>query len=436
MTDDTEPVSTGPTDAHVRAVAGVDTDDSVESEGASHRRPHPDETPGTARGINRLLVGLGRGVGDCGCRDDAERTLCRGLVDSGLYESVWVGVRSLDGGGLAARTSAGDGGESGRTDGLSAAVTPPDATHPAVSALRSGETAVADAGSITAEGWPVPEHAPDEGLVAAVPVGSADTVDSVFAVHTRRRNAFGELERTGLEALGTTLGLTVDAIRGRELFFADGVVELELRVTDDDSPLVRASAAHDCRISLEGYAAAEGDWRLYCDVAGTELGEFADCVTADPAVADSRSIVERSTGGRVEIEATTLPVLNRTVAVGATVRSAVADHGACRVTLELPRSADSREVVASLRVPFPDLDFLSCRELDRQAAEPTAATGVLDGLTDRQRETLETAYRAGYFEWPRRNSAEETAPELGIASSTFHLHLREAQRRVLDTLLD
>jgi len=436
MTDETEPLGTGPTDARVRAVAAADADDAPARGGTGHRCPRPDETPGTARGVTRLLVGLGRAVGDCDCRDDAERTLCRGLVGSGRYESAWVGVRTLDEEGVAARTTAGRDGETARTDGLSAAVATPDGGHPAAEALRAGETAVVDAGAVATEGWPVPGHDPEEGLVAAVPVGTDDTVDRTFVVHSRRRNAFGELERTGLESLGTTLGLTVDAIRSRELFFAEGVVELELRITDDASPLVRASAAHDCRISLEGYAATADGWRLYCDVAGTDLDEFADRVTADPAVVDSRTIVERTAGGRIEIETTALPVLNRTVAVGATVRSATADHGTCRVTVELPRSADSREVVASLRVRFPDLDFLSCRELDRQATEPNAATGVLDELTDRQRETLETAYRAGYFEWPRRNSAEETAPKLGITSSTFHLHLREAQRRVLDTLLD
>jgi len=379
MTDETGPVGAGPTDARVRAVAAADADDAPGDGRTGHRRPRPDETPGTARGINRLLVALGRAVGDCDCRDDAERTLCRGLVDSGLYGSAWVGVRTLDGDGVAARNTAGRDGETGRTDGLSAAVASPDGTHPADGAFRSGETAVVAAGSVAAEEWPVPGHAPDEGLVAAVPVGTDgtdDTVDSAFVVHTRRRNAFGELERTGLEGLGTTLALTVDAIRGRELFFADGVVELELRITDDDSPLVRASAAQDCRVSLEGYAATADGWRLYCDVAGTELEAFADRVTADPAVVDSRIIVRRSAGGRIEVGTTAFPVLNQTVAVGATVRSAVADHGDCRVTVELPRSADSREVVASLRVPFPDLDFLSCRELDRQAAEPNAASAI------------------------------------------------------------
>ncbi|MFC6793206.1 helix-turn-helix domain-containing protein [Halobaculum halobium] len=57
-------------------------------------------------------------------------------------------------------------------------------------------------------------------------------------------------------------------------------------------------------------------------------------------------------------------------------------------------------------------------------------------LTDRQWESLETAYSAGYFEWPREVSGEEVAALIGVSQPTFNKHLRVAERSAFRLLLD
>ena len=52
-------------------------------------------------------------------------------------------------------------------------------------------------------------------------------------------------------------------------------------------------------------------------------------------------------------------------------------------------------------------------------------------LTDEQLVVLETAYNLGYFDVPRKVSAEDIAEELGIAQSTFSERLRVAERNLL-----
>ncbi|MDW7538346.1 helix-turn-helix domain-containing protein [Haloferax volcanii] len=61
---------------------------------------------------------------------------------------------------------------------------------------------------------------------------------------------------------------------------------------------------------------------------------------------------------------------------------------------------------------------------------------MLAGLTDRQRESLEVAYRTGYFERPKRRSAAEVAEAIGVSRSTFTQHLRAAHRKVFAELFD
>lgn len=67
-----------------------------------------------------------------------------------------------------------------------------------------------DAGAPGCRGWPGRDLT--AGVVAAVPVGRGDTVDSVLVVHTERASGIGELERAGLQTPGTTLGPAVEAV--------------------------------------------------------------------------------------------------------------------------------------------------------------------------------------------------------------------------------
>lgn len=67
-------------------------------------------------------------------------------------------------------------------------------------------------------------------------------------------------------------------------------------------------------------------------------------------------------------------------------------------------------------------------------AEETAASA---SLTDSQRETLIEAYRAGYFEVPRRGSLQDVADALGISQSAVSQRLRRAWARIVESeLLD
>ncbi|MFC6954253.1 helix-turn-helix domain-containing protein [Halorubellus litoreus] len=58
-----------------------------------------------------------------------------------------------------------------------------------------------------------------------------------------------------------------------------------------------------------------------------------------------------------------------------------------------------------------------------------------DGLTDRQREALRTAYEMGYFEIPRRTSLEAVADELDVAASSASERLRRAETELIEAVV-
>jgi predicted DNA binding protein len=55
----------------------------------------------------------------------------------------------------------------------------------------------------------------------------------------------------------------------------------------------------------------------------------------------------------------------------------------------------------------------------------------LDALTNKQRKVLGTAYRLGYYDFPKRINSEQLAKKLNIHSSALVAHRRRAERRLL-----
>ena len=123
-------------------------------------------------------------------------------------------------------------------------------------------------------------------------------------------------------------------------------------------------------------------------------------------------------------------------ALGSPVADVRVEGGVLVLTLHLDGVERLREAVA-------DLDAVAERVEVRYLVQSAAAgadsadTTLVDRgrLTDRQREVLRTAYRMGYFEYPRSANATEVAEELGIGVSTLAEHLAAAQEKLLEELL-
>jgi predicted DNA binding protein len=118
---------------------------------------------------------------------------------------------------------------------------------------------------------------------------------------------------------------------------------------------------------------------------------------------------------------------------GCPVRTLRAESGRLLVSFIAPDRETLRRVVTDLRsccgsVTVNHLTQSGTTESSLLSVDRTA-------FTDRQYEALETAHEMGYFEAPKRATAEEVATEIGIAVSTFLEHLSVAQTKLLDQVL-
>ena len=66
----------------------------------------------------------------------------------------------------------------------------------------------------------------------------------------------------------------------------------------------------------------------------------------------------------------------------------------------------------------------------------TDARRILSKLTPRQKEALQVAYRSQYYDHPRKTTMQKMGCQMAIAKSTFQTHLRKAERKILESIMD
>ncbi len=385
--------------------------------------------------INELLLETTRELIQTATRETVERTVCEQLAASDLYRFVWVGEREFDGNRIVPRVTAGDDRE--YLDEVTITDTKSETGQgPVGRALRSNEVTVANVDDSSFEHWR--DAARERGFesVIAVPLRDEETVYGVMVVYATREDAFSEREQAGFDVLGRTVGSVISAAKSRELLFADAVVELEFRVEDSDTVFVQAASKCDCELELDGYVPSAGRWILYLSVTGGHPVTVAETMANDERVERAKVIGDEGGDGRIELVVAESSFLHTVTGVGATVQAASADSTSIRLVVEAPDDGEIRDIVDQMLSVYSDAELLAHRERDREITTVGRPGGVLDDLTDRQRESVRVAYRSGYFDWPRESTAEEIAESLDISSATLHGHIRKAERTILSALID
>ncbi len=121
------------------------------------------------------------------------------------------------------------------------------------------------------------------------------------------------------------------------------------------------------------------------------------------------------------------------VEVGSRFRRTVVADGQMRIFASVQATEAVRPVIDRLEDAFADASVTAVWS-DHSHPEDTDGGG-LERLTDRQRQVLELALDAGYFERPRRHNTGELAAMLDISRATFTQHLRAAQSKVFEDLI-
>jgi len=364
--------------------------------------------------LNAVVRETNRALVDASTRAGVSETVRERLAGSELYDAAWVlDERSLDAAELPAAPET-DGGTVVEGD------------------LATGESGLAvytDEATIPVAGEETPD---DEGVWTTVPLVYGRTVYGALVLFTEREDAFGERELAVLDELGESVGRAINAVEKEQLLLSGAVVELEFE--SPEGPLAAATAAADCELALDGLAPRDDELLAYCRVDSGDPDGLADALADQAGVAGARTTDDPAlVECRLVGESAVFPLRER----GAAFERVEAADGRVTVAVEMAPETDVRTVVEHVQRDVPDAELRAKRRREGPADEASPVpSGVMDGLTDRQREALETAFRDGYFEWPRESNAEDVADEMDISSPTLHNHLRKAENKVLAEILD
>ena len=191
-------------------------------------------------------------------------------------------------------------------------------------------------------------------------------------------------------------------------------------------PIVDASVASETPVD-----------RVAQGMKGDRVVEEFEVGTGTPRLDGAQEVFDgdRSSVYRFERAADRDCVCSLIESFGCPVADVRAVDGQLEVVFRPADLATLRHIVGEVRETFGDvrLDHL----VRSGHGNGTEAVVVDRGrLTDRQRQVLETAYRMGYFEYPRRANAGEIAATLDIASATFREHLAVAQSKLLEDVVE
>ncbi|WP_265107920.1 bacterio-opsin activator domain-containing protein [Halosolutus halophilus] len=363
-------------------------------------------------------------------RDAIEREVCDQLVDSELYCGSWIAERTTDRQ-LAYRTGSG----SADTFLERARELPADRQPPLQRAAATGEVQTAN-GLAEADALPEPlqEAAADDDVASliAVPISHEDATYGVLTVLASRDDAFSDREQAEFRLLGESIGFTIQAVKNRQLLFADTVVELEFRIHGGDTLSFDLSETYDCTCSLEwAGTTARGRSFQFVTIEGLDGETVLEEATDHDSVESCRVIHDGARRCTIELQLSRSGV--RTLANhGATIRDVTVEDGVGSCLVEVSQDADVREIAEALTAVYENTDLVARREVDRPVL--TAAerrSRILDELTDRQLTTLRLAYYGGFFDWPRESTGEEIAEAMDVSPPTMHQHLRKGLKTVL-----
>lgn len=373
--------------------------------------------------LNAVLRGVNKAIVSATSREELERTVCDRVTDSDLYQTACAANVATWNGDANRWTVAGTN----------------DGAVPQMAESCDGETRLEDRPELL-DHLSFPDDQQSRWIV--VPVVCGETVYGALGLHAADgqftdRSTLTQRKRAVLAELGEIVGHAIEAIENRRLLAAESVVELVLRNDDEDGAIARAAAAADCQLRMTGFLPDASHGHIaYVSVVDGSVETVADALATN-ADTRARPIRERNGSGLVEWIIPADTIIGVLVEHSAHIMRVTASNGTTRYEVEVPSDADVRDLVDDVQRAFPETQLEAKRELKRPIERAdTIPADTIEDLTERQRESLETAYRAGYYEWPRESTAEEVAATLDITAPTLHAHLRKSEATLLDPLFD
>lgn len=386
--------------------------------------------------INEVVQEITDAVIDQSTREEVETTVCNQLAATDSYSTAWIAALDRRTNEITPRAVA------GVEPTLEESDWRVDGTHsgnrnPVKKTFQSGEMHVSRAASEDSSVEPWQDGTETDGYrsVATIPIVHEGTLYGVLTVHSDRTDGFDVAERAVVSQIGEIVGHAIATLAQKQALMGDEITEISFCVPKifDSFPV---SVSLDGTFSLDRTVAIGDDrFLMYGSVTGNGMDVIETIVGAE-AVPEWEAVNELRTVGdttHFEVRMSEPPVMSTIAAHGGYFSEMSIDSGDAYLEIHVAPSADPSQILDIVTSVFPSAEMIRKHQTTRVDPSLQAIRQELpERLTDRQQVALEAGYYAGFFDWPRQSSGETVAASLDIGSSTFHQHIRKAEKKLLD----
>ncbi|MFP8955809.1 bacterio-opsin activator domain-containing protein [Natrialbaceae archaeon A-CW3] len=369
-------------------------------------------------------------------REELEQAVCDRLAADDAYRFAWMGEVSPGGDQLVPRAVAGV--EEGYLDEVTITIDGSETGQgPSGKAMQTGTVQVVQDIATAEDYEPWREAASERGYrsSAAVPISYEGLRYGVLNVYSARADAFAEYERTLLGRLGDVVAHAITALERKEALQTDATLELEFVAEETLPELVAVTRDEGSELRFDQFIRSNERVLAYGSASGVEQEALTDAIEQVDGLSDLRILTPGQEEYDFELTRTDGIALFETVAThGGRVNSARIEGDSLRFVVELSQQSETAQVIETVESICPGATFVAQRTAERSDPSIPGSSVIETKLTDRQLDALETAYRSGFFDWPRTSTGEEVAERLDISPATFTQHLRAAELKFFDAV--
>lgn len=268
--------------------------------------------------------------------------------------------------------------------------------------------------------------------IAVIPAVADGQVEALFVVHATGASAFDD---DGLlTELGESVGYALAATGRADAMLTERRTSVQVRLGGDRLSISRLARRVGRAVSLSGVI-PQSDGSVIAFVASD--AEPEDVVAAGGDIATRvRHVSTDDSGSLFELRLPRESLFETLYASEATLRALDATPTQTTLTAEVPTRVRVRSFVDALDSNYPGTSLLSRRTAAGAESPQTFAAEMRAAWTSRQHESIRAAHLAGFYEWPRRSTAEMLAETFDISAPTYQYHLRAAERKLVERVFE
>ena len=384
--------------------------------------------------VNTVVREVTNAVLEQSTRQEIEQVVCESLAAFDSYRFAWIGEVDSRTEEIEPHVEAGT---AGYLDEISISTDPtdPKSQGPAGRAVETQQLQVSQDVFVdpSFEPWRAVAAEWEYQSVAAIPITHEGTLYGVLGLYSQATDAFAPETQAIIEQLGEIVGHAIAAAERKQALMSDTVTELEVEITDVFTGL----ESLDAEIVLDHVVSAGGGTYLQYGHTHPETLSVLQTLSSTFDSWESVTVLsESATECRFEIQLSEPPIISTVAEHGGSITAAVISENDLRMTVQLPPTTNVRRLLSRLQTEYPTTRPIARRQRSRtETPTEQLSSAWSELLTDRQQASLEAAFFAGFFEWPRHSSGQDLAETMGVAPATFHQHLRAAERKLFGELL-